>query len=169
MKRLAPALAALVLVLFAVFILSGDSAIVTPEKTESATPVVAQPEVDSMTAATQELQVMLEVVSNSVPVSTWEPEQPVAELIKADTCTAPEDDIWQISWAGAINGSRSDFDANLENVFANSDYDLRKLNANQYVILGESGFNAGVNWNEESGYIELEFASACFEDIEPTS
>lgn len=161
MKRVATGLAAVALVLLAVVFLAGDSA-----KTPKAAEPIAGPavEVDPMTAATQELQTMLEVVSNAVPVSSWTPEQPVAELVKAGYCTPPQDDIWQISWSGAIDGTRENFDENLGNVLANSPYELSKVSADEYGIFGNSGFNAGVRWNEEAGTIDLEFASACFQD-----
>lgn len=161
MKRVATGLATLAFVLFAVVFLVGDSAKVANEAETTVAPAV---EVDPMAAATQELQTMLEVVSNSVPVSNWTPEQPVAELVKAGYCTAPQDDIWQISWSGAIDGTRESFDENLGNVLANSPYELSKVSADEYGIFGDSGFNAGVRWNEEAGTIDLEFASACFQD-----
>lgn len=165
MKRVATGLAAVALVFFAVVFLAGDSA-KTPKESESTGAPVA--EVDPMAAATQELQTMLEVVSNSVPVSTWTPEQPVAELVKAGYCTAPQDDIWQISWSGAIDGTRETFDENLSNVFANSPYELSKVSDDEYGIFGDSGFNAEARWNEEAGTIDLEFASACFQDTAST-
>lgn len=165
MKRVATGLAAVALVLFAVVFLAGDSAKTPKEPESTAAPAV---EVDPMTAATQELQTMLEVMRNSVPVSNWTPEQPVAELVKAGYCAAPENDIWQISWSGAIDGTRETFDENLSNVFANSPYELSKVSADEYGIFGDSGFNAGARWNEEAGTIDLEFASACFQDTGAT-
>lgn len=167
MKRLAIGLVTLAFVLFAVVFLVGDTA-KTANVQDTSEPSTAPTEVDAMTAATQELQTMLEVVSNSVPVSVWTPAQPTAELVKADYCVAPEDDIWQISWSGAIDGSRETFDGNLKNVLANSPYELTAAGPDEYAILGDSGFNAGVRWNEEAGTIDLEFASACFQDVQPT-
>lgn len=165
MKRLAIGLATLAFVLFAVVFLVGDSAKTSDESAPTVEAVVEQ---DPMTTATQELQTMLEVVKNSVPVSTWTPEQPVAQLVKAGYCTAPQDDIWQISWSGAIDGTRETFDENLNNVFANSPYELSKVSADEYGIFGDSGFNAGARWNEEAGTVDLEFASACFQDTGAT-
>lgn len=167
MKRVALGLATLAFVLFAVVFLVGDSAKITKEEVPSEL-IPAPVEVDPMTAATQELQTMLEVVSNSVPVSAWTPEQPVGQLEKAGYCEAPENDIWQISWSGTIDGDRQTFNENIENVFANSPYELTTAGPDEYAIFGESGFNAGVRWNEEAGTIDLELASACFQDIEPT-
>lgn len=171
MKRAPVILGILVLVLFVTMILAGDSA--KPTATQQTTvddSVVQQQVLNPMDAATQELQLLLQVISSSVPVSTWEPEQPTAQLVKEATCVAPANDAWQVSWAGAIAGERSIFDENIQKAFAgNGDYEVRQINPEEYAILGKSGFNAGVRWNEAAGQVQLELESACFQDTQPAS
>lgn len=158
--------------LLLIVLLAGDSSRPQEDAVETApieNALPTEPEAtpaDSMTVATEELQMMLEVVSNAVPVSSWTPEQPVAELLESASCEAPENDYWKITWQGAIAGEKAVLEANLENLFANSPYELSSVGTDEYRILGESGIDISLVWNEGAGVVDTEFDSACFEDIE---
>lgn len=168
MKRSVLALPAIALVVVAAVALTGDTA--QREFKESTAVEVVQENPDfaapmsDFEAATSELQILLEVVSNSVPVSSWTPEQPTAQLLTKETCEAPANSYWLIERRGEIAAEKEVFDSNIQNVFASTDYAVRPMADFGYTIMGQSGSQVDVYWNEPENTIDLRFYSSCFED-----